>query len=51
MMNSRLKNTQKCFCGIHVMPNEDMNKKKVWIQYIGGRDDQIATGAKLLDIK
>ena len=28
-----------------------MNKKKVWIQYIVGRDDQIATGAKLLDIK
>ena len=28
-----------------------MNKKKEWIQYIRGRDDQIATGAKLPDIK
>ena len=26
--------------------NEDMKKKKGWILHIGGRDDQINTGAK-----
>ena len=30
--------------------NEDMKKKKGQILYITGRDDQIATSVKLLDI-
>ena len=30
--------------------NEDVKKKKGQILYITGRDDQIATSAKLLDI-
>ena len=30
--------------------NKDANKKKGQVQYIVGRDNQIATSAKLLDI-
>ena len=31
--------------------NENTKKKKGWILYMKGRDDQITTSAKLLDFK
>ena len=53
MVNSTLKNTQKLyFCGmngISLRQCEEKKKDRSCI-YIGNRDNQIATSAKLLDV-
>ena len=50
MVNSTLKNTQRYFCGCMECFNNYELKKKGQILCIAGRDHQIATGAKFLDI-
>ena len=54
-MNSTLKNTQRYFCGIHRFVLTRMHRTKKGKENdtfctSSGRDDQIATNAKLLDI-
>ena len=56
LVNSRLKNSQWHFCGIHEMSyhgcvEEGQKKNMILSVHQGYRDDQIATCAKLLNIK
>ena len=50
-VNSRLKNTQRIFSGIHGMPLMRMCRKNDSLPYIRGSHAILATSPKLLDIK
>ena len=50
-VNSRLKNTQRNFNGIHGMPLTRMHRKNDTLPYNRGTHAIFATGTKLVDIK